>query len=74
MKARFAIAFLLLLLLYGTARARLIAGASTLPGLASTSPAFLPVLWIVGLVGGGMLIGCIGGAIASRAAGETRDR
>jgi cell division transport system permease protein len=67
-------AFLLLLTLYGAARARVIAETSTLPGLASSSLAFLPALWIVGLVAGGMLIGCIGGAIAARAAGERRDR
>jgi cell division transport system permease protein len=69
-----AVAFLLLLALYAAGRARLIAGTSMLPGLAATSPAFLPVLWIAGLVAGGMLIGGIGGAIAARAAGESRDR
>jgi cell division transport system permease protein len=69
-----AAAFLLLLAFYAAGRARLIAGTSTLPGLAATAPAFLPVLWIVALVAGGMLIGCIGGAIAARAAGESRDR
>jgi cell division transport system permease protein len=68
------VAFLLLLAVYGAGRGRLAAGASALPGLAATPLAFLPLPWVVGLVAGGMLIGCIGGAIAARATGEARDR
>jgi cell division transport system permease protein len=68
------VAFLLLLAFYGAGRGRLAAGAATLPGLAATAPAFLPLSWIAGLLAGGMLIGCIGGAIAARATGESRDR
>ena len=68
------VALALLIAFHASARARVGEAAAVLPGLASAMPAFLPAPWIAGLVAGGMLVGCIGGAIAAHAAGDTRDR
>ena len=68
------VALAFLIAFYGAARARVGDAAAVLPGLASATPAFLPAPWIAGLVAGGMLVGCIGGAIAAHAAGDARDR
>lgn len=59
-----AIAVAMLAGAYLALRARLVATlGSAVPGLQ-----FLPWFWIAGLVGGGLLLGCVGGLIASRSA------
>jgi cell division transport system permease protein len=69
-----AVALAALAVLYAAARVRVDAAAAVLPGLGAASPVFLPASWIAGLMAGAMLVGCVGGLIAVRSAGDGRDR
>jgi len=61
-------ALAVLFALYGAARLRMDAAATTLPGLGAVTLSFLPLAWVAGLVVGGMVVGCIGGLVAARSA------
>lgn len=58
------IALVLLRVAYQIARARLVAD---IPGLDAGTIAFLSPLALVAIVGGGVVVGCVGGLIATRA-------
>jgi len=58
------IALVLLRVAYQIARARLVAD---IPGLDAGTVAFLSPLALVAIVGGGVVVGCVGGLIATRA-------
>lgn len=51
---------------YTAARMRADAIAGLWPGASAEALVFLPAAWLAGLLGGGMLVGCLGGFIAAR--------
>jgi cell division transport system permease protein len=62
------VALTMLYVLFAVGRTQFGAVASPIAGAEAQLIGFLPVTWMLTLIGGGMLVGCIGGVIAARSA------